>query len=160
MNTVVVQAHPLSSSYSAALADHVVEGLRAADIVPAVFRLGEGDRPDLESLGAAERLILVHPTWWGGQPAMVLGWLHEVMGDERRPLAAVRELITVTSCGSSQLLNRIQGEWGRRYIEQRVAAVCAPDVVVEWLPLYKIDRQPQHVITAHLRTVQERFATR
>ena len=89
---------------------------------------------------------------------MLLDWLHEVMNDQRRPLAGVRRLTSVTSCGSSQLVNRMQGEWGRRYAERQVAAACAPDVVVEWLPLYKIDRQPQHVITAHLRSVQQRFA--
>lgn len=162
MTTVVIQAHPLLDSYSTALFASVVEGLEASGSTVSAHRLGEGERPELDDLAAADRLVLVYPTWWGGQPALLLDWLHEVLdaadGPGGSPLRNIGELVAVTSCGSTQLLNTVQGEWGRRYLERYVVPQCASGVELEWLPLYKIDRQPQHLITAHLGTVKERFA--
>ena len=69
-------------------------------------------------------------------------------------------LVAVTSLGSSQLLNTVQGEWGRAHLSGLVLQACADDATFEWFPLYKVDRQPQDAIDAHLRAVEERFAGR
>ena len=90
-------------------------------------------------------------------PASLLDWVRGLVIDDV-PLASVTELVVVTTCGSTRLLNTIQGEWGKRYLERRLAPRCAPGTSVEWVALYKIDRQPQHQITAFVRSVERRFA--
>ena len=154
----MVQAHPLDQSCSAALLDAVVAGLEAAHVTPEVHRIAAGGGPDAGALSGCERLVLVYPTWWGGLPASVLSWARElVIAGEA--LSSVRELVVVTTCGSTSLLNRIQGEWGKRYLERRLVPLCTSATTLEWLALYKIDRQPQHQITAFIRSVEHRFAT-
>jgi putative NADPH-quinone reductase len=156
MGTLVVQAHPVPDSLNAALLARVRAGLDAAGIGHRVFRLADGARPDAASLAGAERLILVYPTWWGGQPALLLDWLQEVMLEERA-FDQVAELVAVTSLGSSRLLNRVQGEWGRAHLAGPVLGACASGATFEWLPLYKIDRQSPAAIEAHLDRVERRF---
>lgn len=156
MTTLVVQAHPVPDSLNAALLDRVRAGLDAAEIDHRVFRLAEGERPDASSLAVAECLILVYPTWWGGQPAQLLDWLQEVL-IEATMLGQVAELVAVTSLGSSRLLNRIQGEWGRAHLAGHVLDACAPGAIFEWLPLYKVDRESPAAIEAHLDHVERRF---
>ena len=41
-----------------------------------------------------------------------------------------------------------------------VLRACRSDAVFEWLPLYKVDRQSQETIDAHLVAVEDRFAAR
>jgi putative NADPH-quinone reductase len=151
--TVVVQAHPLLDSYSGALLERVRVGLDAAAEPYGVFRLGEGERPVAEALDGIERLVLVYPTWWGGQPAMLLDWIQTIL---RTPgaLSSVRRLTAVTSLGSSRLVNRMQGEWGRANLAERVLSACADGAIFEWVALYKIDRQSQSTIDGFLGIVE------
>ena len=75
-----------------------------------------------------EALVFVYPTWWSGQPAMLMGWLDRVLirgvrgsctrGRARITprLTNVRRLVTVTTHGSSKFINLLEGETGRRVI--------------------------------------------
>jgi NAD(P)H dehydrogenase (quinone) len=157
MRTVVVQAHPLDDSCNAALLDAVVSGLAAAGTVPEVYRVADGGGPDAAVLAGVERLVLVYPTWWGGLPASLLDWVRGLVIDDVS-LASMTELVAVTTCGSTRLLNTIQGEWGKRYLERRLAPRCASRTKLEWLALYKIDRQSRDQITAFIGSVEHRFA--
>ncbi|MEL7156882.1 MAG: NAD(P)H-dependent oxidoreductase [Actinomycetota bacterium] len=157
MTSVVVQAHPVPDSLNGAMLERVVAGLTGAGIDHRVFRLGQGPAPTPADLDRCDELILVYPTWWGGQPAMLLAWLQELLEDTRRPLSAVEGLTAVTSLGSSRLLNRVQGEWGRRFLQRTVRSACAPSATFDWVPLYKVDRQEQPAIDAHLDQIEARF---
>lgn len=157
MRTVVVQAHPLDDSCNAALLAAVVSGLEASGTAPQVHRVAHTAGPDAAALVGVERLVLVYPTWWGGLPASLLDWVRGLVVDDVS-LSSVTEFVAVTTCGSTRLLNSVQGEWGKRYLERRIAPRCAPGTKLEWLALYKIDRQPQHQITAFVRSVERRFA--
>lgn len=157
MRTVVVQAHPLDDSCNAALLAAVVGGLEAAGTAPEVYRVADGGGPDAGVLAGVERLVLVYPTWWGGLPASLLDWVRGLVVADVS-LASVTEFVAVTTCGSTRLLNTIQGEWGKRYLERRIAARCARGTELEWVALYKIDRQPQYRITEFIRSVKHRFA--
>ena len=158
MPTVVVQAHPVPDSFNAALLERVVSGLETARVDHTVHRLCQADRPSAQDLAGADELILVYPTWWGGQPAALLEWLQDMLAE--RALGTVSSLTAVTSLGSSRLINRVQGEWGRVHLSGLVLQGCAPEATFEWLPLYKIDRQPQDAIDAHLDRVEARFSGR
>ncbi len=161
MATVVVQAHPVPDSLNAALCDRVEAGLRQAGTPYQVHRLASDPAPDTIALAACEHLVLVYPTWWGGQPAQLLDWLHDTTEPADGPavaLANVGHLTAVTSLGSSRLLNTVQGEWGRRHLRRTVLAACAPSARFEWLALYKVDRRPREAVAAHLDAVEHRFA--
>ncbi|MEM9130935.1 MAG: NAD(P)H-dependent oxidoreductase [Actinomycetota bacterium] len=163
MTTVVVQAHPVPESLNAALCDRVEAGLDRAGSPYRVHRLATDPPPQPADLAVCEHLVLVYPTWWGGQPAQLLDWLHDTAGLDpadgaARPLAAVDRLTAVTSLGSSRLLNIMQGEWGRRHLRRNVLPVCAPSARFQWLALYKVDRRPREAVAAHLDVVEERFA--
>ncbi len=156
--TVVVQAHPLDASCSSALLGRVRDGLEAAGEEHRVFRLCQGERPGPEVLAGTGQLVLVYPTWWGGQPAVLLDWLQELLLAPGA-LASVRRLVAVTTLGSSRLVNRVQGDWGRAHLESRVLQACTPGAGFEWLALYKIDRRSPAEIHRFLDLVRERFAT-
>ena len=158
MPIVVVQAHPVPDSLNAALLERVVAGLTAAGTDHTVHRLCQGELPTATDVEGVDELVLVYPTWWGGQPASLLEWLQDMLADDA--LGSVKRLVAVTSLGSSQLLNTVQGEWGRAHLSGLVLQACADDATFEWFPLYKVDRQPQDAIDAHLRAVEERFAGR
>ena len=101
MRVMVVYAHPVESSFNAAIRQVVVESLRRrghevddcdlyAENFPAIMsrqdRLLYHDipanralaKPWIERLEAAEALVLVFPTWVFGPPAILKGFLEKV----------------------------------------------------------------------------------
>ena len=101
MKILVVWAHPLADSYSAALKDRAVDALGAAghdidllDLYAEEFDpvLSAQERLDYHEIGpnlanvssyverlqAAEGLLLIFPTWSFGYPAILTGWLQRV----------------------------------------------------------------------------------
>jgi putative NADPH-quinone reductase len=153
VETLVLQAHPLEASYSAALRDRTLLALKDGAVAHRVYRLADGERPTVGELGAARRLILVYPTWSGGLPASLLAWSHEVL-DQPSALASVTELIVITSCGSSRWVNLVQGEWGKDLLRTRILPRCAPGARFRWLALYKVDRRSEEEMTRHLDRVE------
>lgn len=156
MRTLVVQAHPLTTSYNAALLDRVLAGLSAAGEPSELRRLAEGQVPSAADIDEVARLILVYPTWWGGQPAVLLDWLQQMVAGES--LGSVAAIDVVTTHGSSRLVNAIQGAWGRRWLERQVAASCARGARVHWHALYKIDRRSAAELETFLAATEARFA--
>lgn len=178
MRALVVYTHPHGDSFCARLRDTVVatlqEGGHRVDLLDLhaegfdpvlsaaeVAAHGEGlaARPAVqrhaELLGAAELLVLVHPTWWGGPPAMLKGWFDRVWcegvaytlppgADRIRPqLRNVRRLVVVTTCGSGRWVNLLQGEPGRRTIRWGLRTLLHPLVRTTWLCLYGLDRNTE-----------------
>jgi len=101
MRCLVVYAHPVETSYCAALCAKTVETLRAgghevrlldlyADgfepVLSRAERLAyhtpvENEKPvreHLEHIKWAQAMVFVYPTWWYGLPAMLKGWLDRV----------------------------------------------------------------------------------
>jgi NAD(P)H dehydrogenase (quinone) len=173
MNTLVVYCHPDPESFTAACRDRVLAALaRRGDAVrvhdlygddfdprlSAVERskhLEHGAAPDVaghaEDLQWCQQLILVHPTWWSGQPAMLKGWFDRVLvsgvawhlpagaGRLRAGLRNVRRIVTVTSHGSSKLTNAVEGEVGKRLAGRMLRSLCHPMARTKWIALYGID---------------------
>ena len=161
MRAVVVQCHPLRSSYNEALLDRALAGIRAAGSEPELYRLAESAGPAPADLDGVDLLAFVHPVWWGGHPAPLLGWVQQLLGPwidgaepaDTSPLRTVRELLTVTSLGSSWMVNRLQGENARRLMSRTVLPLCAPGAHHHWTALYKLDRVDRSELTAFLDTV-------
>lgn len=191
---LVVYCHPLEGSYVAALRDRVLAGLQAgAADVRLTDLYAEGFDPTLsadehrrhllpgvdpavrshaDDLQWCDTLVLVYPTWWSGQPAMLKGWFDRVLGcdvawslpDGASTLAGrlhnVRRLIVVTSHGSSKLINALQGEGGKRTVTRSLRAMCHPRARTTWLALYGIDTCPAWRRQRFLDRVERRVQRR
>ena len=170
---LVVYCHPSDESYVAAVRDRVVAGLRAggaevrltdlyADGFDPGFSATEranhlelGTDPTITSsaddLKWCDTLVLVYPTWWSGQPAMLKGWMDRVWvngvawtlpdgANRLRPgLRNVRRLVAVTTHGSSKFINMVEGESGKRTLTRSLRTMCHPLARTTWLAMYGID---------------------
>lgn len=162
----VVHAHPVPESYSGALLTAVVDGLSTRER-PQVHRIGDASEagPTIEALQTTDELWFVHPTWWGGQPAVLLDWIQRTLGpwiDENAtapsPLAGVRQLTAVTTHGSSAFINRLQGEPGRQLYRRVLHPLCAPTASFDWVALYTLDRSTDAERTEFLDRVRAQAA--
>ena len=163
----VVHAHPVPESYSGAVLEATLAGLSTRSN-PELHRIGDATEPGptADELRATDELWFVHPTWWGGQPAVLLDWIQRTLGpwidDGERspsPLAGVRRLVAVTTHGSSAFVNRLQGEPGRQLYARVIQPLCAPSASFDWLALYTLDRADDDERRAFLDRVQERAAS-
>jgi putative NADPH-quinone reductase len=160
----VTQFHPVEASYNTALLDATLTGLAAHEVT--LFRFADGEQPTVADLEAAEALVAVHPTWWGGIPAQMLHWVQTTLGpwidgpapSATSPLRTVTSLSVVTSHGSPRWTNRLQGEPGRQLWGRRVAPICAAGTRLDWLALYNIDRCDAAARSSFLTAVEARMA--
>lgn len=175
MRALILFAHPLPDSFGAALRDTAAEALQAGGHDVRIHDLyAEGFDPVLSAeahrahldpperkpeiaaevvlLRWAEWLVFVYPTWWGGQPAILKGWLDRVLvagvaydlppGAQRiRPrLQHVRRISVVTTHGSSKWVNAVQGEPGKRVLLRGLRSLCHPLTRTQWIALYGLDK--------------------
>jgi putative NADPH-quinone reductase len=156
---LVVHAHPSPDSFNAALCRRVTETLLDGGHVVDLVDLHAADfgRAGSEVLAdqrrrvaAADGLIFVHPTWWGGQPAILKRWFDEVLcegvayrrdgrGRRRSLLRHIRLLVVVTTYGSSRWVNLLEGEPGRRTARWGLRALLGWRTRSRWLACYRMD---------------------
>jgi putative NADPH-quinone reductase len=121
-----------------------------------LHRVGPEEKPavadQVRRLRLAEALVLVYPTWWGGQPAIVKGWFDRVWiegvayslppgaGRVKPLLTQVRQLWVVTTHGSSKWINAVQGEPGKRVVLRGMRAMCGLTTRTTWIACYGMDR--------------------
>ena len=193
MKTLVVHAHPVPDSYSAALRDAVVEARRSAGHTVDLLDLyAEGfdpvldadewspdtpdaeDRPELaphvRRLRDADELVFVYPTWFGGPPAVLKGWLDRVwvagvafakVPGSNRPRARlmhIRRLTVVTTYGSPRRVNVLEGEPGKRLVRRWLRVLCHPLARSHWLALYGMDQADDATRRAFLDRVRRELA--
>ena len=192
MNTLVVYCHPDPQSFTASIRDAAVETLtarghdvRVRDLYGGGFdpRFSAEERRTHMSPGphesvnehAAElhwcrHLVLVYPTWWSGQPAMLKGWMDRVWvrgvawdflpGGTKvtARLTNVRRITTVTTHGSSKWLNALEGEGGKRTASRALRAVCHRFVRTKWIAMYGVDTSTPEQRVAFLARVRRKLA--
>ena len=192
MNVLVVHCHPDPASFVASARDRVVAALdRSGHVVRVTDLYAEGFDPcfdehdrrtHLEPGAAApmrrhaddlrwcDALVLVYPTWWSGQPAMLKGWIDRVWvngvawslpaGTTRlRPLLRnVRRIVVVTTHGSSKLVNSLQGEGGKRVVTRALRSLCSRRCRTTWVAMYGVDTSSAEARTAFLDRVERRIA--
>ena len=193
VNVVVVYVHPRPDSFTAAVRDRVLEALDPGshrvdliDLYAERFdpRLTEeehrlhlaapGSKPGIaahvELLRRCDTLVLVYPTWWSTQPAILKGWFERVwvngvaseVHDDGRPpsplLTNIRRIVVVTTHGSPKRLNAVQGESGKRFVKRALRASVNRRCRVHWIALYGIDRDNPHARTRFLDRVSGRIA--
>lgn len=192
MRVLVVYCHPNPESFVAAARDRALAGLASAghdvrltDLYADGFDPAmsaeerrthkvPGVGPELEQyvddLAWAETLVLVYPTWWGGQPAMLKGWIDRVWvagvawslsdGDRvpKPRLRGIRRIVVVTTHGSPKWINAVQGESGKRVAIRSIRAMCARRVRTTWCALYGLDTRPEADRVAFLDRVERVLA--
>ena len=167
MRFVVLHAHPQQDCLNVALRDRLVETLEGAGHEVEVVRLTQGEWIDGVSIVGAEGLVFVYPTWWGGLPAPMLGWVQREFtawidgtGEQvTSPLRTVRHLVAVTTHGSRWWVNRAQGEPGRHLLRRTVARLCAPGTKLRWVALYGLDQRPPAEMAAFVDRVATEVAS-
>lgn len=172
---LLIRAHPVRESLLQAAGDRAVAALQGAghevrqfDLYADNFdpRLSAEEwrtrdspnmtRPQLsahiEALRWANHLVLVYPTWFGGFPAILKGWLdrvwvqgvaYELAPGARRTRSLLRHLrmVTVlTTHGSSKIMNTVQGEPGRRMLRRGIRSQASLRCRTRWVALYGNDR--------------------
>ena len=149
MRFVVLHAHPQQDCLNVALRDQVVQTLESDGHDVQVVRLTQGEWIDGVSVVGADGLVFVYPTWWGGLPAPMLGWVQRELAAwidgsadlATSPLRTVRHLVAVTTHGSTSWVNRLQGEPGRHLLRRSVARLCASGTRLRWVALYGVDQR-------------------
>ena len=189
---LVVYCHPSEDSFVAAVRYRVTAALAAAgaevrltdlyaDGFDPLFSAGERERhlapgtdPSIASyaddLQWCDTLVLVYPTWWSGQPAMLKGWIDRVWVNDvawtlpdganrlRPALRNVRRLVAVTTHGSSKWINMIEGESGKRTLTRSLRTMCHPFARTTWLAMYGVDNASDVERRAFLDRVEHRIA--
>lgn len=192
VRALVVYCHPCPTSLVAVARDRVVAGLEEAGAEFRVIDLyGEGFVPEFsaaeraahlkpgadpsiahhaEALQWCTTLIVVYPTWWAGQPAMLKGWFDRVLvngvawelpdgANRLQPrLRNVTRIVAVATHGSPKYVNAIEGEGGKRTLFRSVRAMCHPLCRTTWLALYDVDRCSAEARAAFLDRVQARVS--
>lgn len=186
MRALVIFCHPTGDSFNGAIRDVVLARLAAAG---AEIRLrdlyAEGFQPVLtgaEWQGYAnspgnrapvadqcrdllwcDTLIFIYPTWWGGLPAMLKGWLDRVLlpgvafqmpdaahKNLRPGLRHIARLGVFTTCGSSWLQSLLAGQPGRRQVQRGVGWLCKPLLRKAFLAQYRMDASTPDRRARHL----------
>ncbi len=188
---LVVYCHPLEESFVAAVRDRVLVGLatggaevRFTDLYAVGFDPGStttdhanhlvaGTDPALAAHAAdlrwCDTLVLVYPTWWSGQPAMLKGWMDRIWvngvawtlpegANRLKPgLHNIRRLVAVTTHGSPKWINAVEGEAGKRTVTRSLRTMCHPRARTTWLSMYGVDTSSDTQRTAFLDRVERRL---
>ena len=181
MRVLVVSAHPSAQSFVGTLREEVLSELaslkhdvRHRDLYAENFnpvfssyeRLNHvGDiteklknLPDLvshiEDIQWAEALVLVYPTWWSGQPAILKGWVDRVLMNEvawvlpegaariQPLLTNIRKVVVVTTHGSTKFVNALEGESGKRTAFRSIRLMFNKRTRCHWVGFYSLDHIP------------------
>ena len=185
---LVVYCHPNPSSFTAAARDRALAALttrghdvRLTDLYADGFEpaMSCDERrthkvpsvaPDLQryadDLRWAQALVLVYPTWWSGQPAMMKGWIDRVWVRDvafdlppesnrvHARLRNVRRIVAITGHGSSKLVNALEGESGKRTMTRSMRAMCARRTRTTWCAIYGLDTANQDARERFLAKVE------
>jgi NAD(P)H dehydrogenase (quinone) len=188
VRTLVVHCHPDPDSFVAAVHDAALRGLRGAgheirvtDLHASSFQPARTEtehsapgvslelQPYADDLQWCESLVLVYPTWWAAQPAMLKGWMDRVWvegvaferskGANRRRgrLRNIRRITMVTTHGSSKFVNALEGEAGKRTATRALRAMCSRRCRTRWIALYTVDRSTAAQRQAFLERVTRRL---
>jgi putative NADPH-quinone reductase len=191
MHVLMVYAHPRADSLSAALRDAAKSALEAAGhsvelrdlyaegFQPALTAEERGAYHDTEnnlvgiedhvaSLKRADALLLVHPTWWYGMPAMLKGWFDRVWapgvafrigeGAIEPMLTNIKRIGVVTTYGSPTWLLWYIGRIDRKLLGRGIRRLCAKDCRVEWVTLTRMDQRTRPECEAFVAKVRAHFA--
>jgi putative NADPH-quinone reductase len=194
MNALVVYCHPVEGSFCSAMRDAAISGLRAAghtvDLIDLAaeqfnpvmttsewktYQQGNGDIPiglerDVALVKSAEIIVFVYPTWWGGLPAQLKGWLERVMlpgtafvfneNNKVRPgLRNIRRIHIASTFGSPWLYVRLVNDNGRRILARAFRLNTSLRTKVSTSSLYAMDTVTDASRKSFLASLEKKMGT-
>jgi len=194
MNALVVYCHPVEGSFCSAMRDAAVSGLRAAghtvDVIDLAasqfnpvmttsewmtYQQGNGDVPvglerDVALVKLAEIIVFVYPTWWGGLPAQLKGWLERVMlpgtafvfneNNKVRPgLKNIRRIHIASTFGSPWLYVCFVNDNGRRILARAFRLNTSVRTKVSTSSLYAMDTATDESRKSFLLSLEKKMGT-
>jgi putative NADPH-quinone reductase len=194
MNALVVYCHPVEGSFCSAMRDAAISGLRAAghtvDLIDLAaehfnpvmstsewntYREANGDVPvglerDVALVKSAEIIVFVYPTWWGGLPAQLKGWLERVMlpgtafvfneNNKVRPgLRNIRRIHIASTFGSPWLYVRLVNDNGRRILARAFRMNTSLRTKVSTSSLYAMDTATDVSRKSFLLSLEKKMGT-
>ena len=193
MRLLFVHAHPVPESFNTALLAAALETARVQGHDVRLIDLhGEGFNPvmsaeerrgytedvpipadlvqHVEALQWAEGLILVYPTWWYAQPAILKGWMDRVWrpgiaftlheeGQRLRPaLANIRLIGVITTIGSPWWFwTFLMGAPGRKIILRGLRFCTNARTRTFWLGLHAIEERADLARRRYIDRVRTRI---
>lgn len=194
MRLLFLHAHPVPESFNTTLCAAAVDAARAQGhdvrlidlcaegfnpVMTADERRGYTEDvplpadlvPHVEALRWAEGLILVYPTWWYAQPAILKGWidrvwrpgfaftLHEEGNRLRAGLTNIRLIGVITTFGSPWWFwTFVMGAPGRKIILRGLRYCTNPKTKTFWLGLHDMDNQTDPTRARYIDRVKARIA--
>lgn len=193
MDVMMVTAHPQPDSFTAAVAAAARRGMRrsghsvveldlyAIGFVPAMSRAERAAYHDATPLidpmtveharqvRQAQALVFVYPTWWGGPPAVLRGWLERVLvpgvafrfdehGKVVPALTNVRRIVGISTYGSPRRYVRLMSDGGRRMLRRALRMNCGWRASTRWLAMYSTDTSTAAERAAFLERVERSMA--
>lgn len=180
MNVLVISAHPKSESLIRTLRDTAIEEMsanghdikvfdlyddqfnpvlsaferqnHAAPLEPKLNKISDLV-PYIDALKWCNALVLVYPTWWSGQPAILKGWFDRVLVNEvawtmpggknriRPHLTNIKRFVVITTHGSSKLINGLEGESGKRTVFRSIRLMFHWRTRSTWIAFYGLDNK-------------------
>jgi len=198
MRVMVLHAHPVETSFNRALYNTVLETLRARghevdaidlygeDFDPVLTRegrLGYHDVPEnitpeimpyVDRLMRAEGLVLVHPVWNYGFPAILKGYFDKVFlpgvafvleggdgpdkGKLRPNLKHIKKVAFVTSYGGDRLRTMLMGDPPRRIARRWGWVTFGGWLPPQYLALYDMNNATPARLSAFIARVKRAMA--
>lgn len=191
MRILVLHAHPDPESYNAALCRLAIDALSSrghaidlCDLYAEGFnpvlsrdeRRGYHDvtgntapvRDHVDRLRAAEGLVLVHPVWNFGPPAILKGYLDRVFlpgvsfalqdGRVQGALDNIRKAAIVTTYGATRLRAFMAGDPPRKFATRTLRAITRFRAPVMYLAHYDMNRSTPETRGAFCETVRSRLS--
>lgn len=176
MRILLLYAHPVETSFCAALHETALESLRAAghevddcDLYAEGFepllsreeRLayheeGANERPVqgyVDRVRAAEGLVLCHPVWNYGYPAILKGFFDRVflpgvsfklVDRQARPsLHNIRYLASATTYGGTRFRAMLMGDPPRKLFNRMLRTLVKPGAPVRYMAHYDMNRSTE-----------------
>ncbi|MGH9272190.1 MAG: NAD(P)H-dependent oxidoreductase [Ilumatobacteraceae bacterium] len=174
MDVLMVTAHPHADSFTAAVATAARRGMqRAGHSIVELDLYAIGFAPTMSPaeraayhqatplidpmtiehgrlVRQATALVFVYPTWWGGPPAVLRGWLERVLVpgvafrfDERGKVVPgmtnVRRIVGISTYGSPRRYVRLMSDGGRRALLRALRMNCGWRASTRWVAMYSTD---------------------
>jgi len=192
MRILVLYAHPVETSFVGGLHAALVETLRAGgravddcdlyaeNFDPVMSRQERLDYHDTavnrrlvddhaRRLQAAEALVLVHPVWNYGFPAILKGYVDRVLipgvafdldakGNLAFRLRHVRKLAAVCTYGGDRLRTYLAGDPPKRFFRRALRVQMARGVDCDYLALHDMNHTTAARRAAFVAKVQRRFS--
>lgn len=192
MRVLVLYAHPVETSFVSGLHDAVIETLKARGhdvddcdlnrerFDPVLSRQGRIDYHDttrnqagvedhVRRLKAAEGLVLVHPVWNYGYPAILKGYVDRVFlpgvafdidarGNLDFKLRHIRKLATVCTYGGDRWRTWLAGDPPKRFFKRALRVQVARTATCDYFALHDMNHTTPGARDAFLAKVRRGLA--